>query len=141
MSKTQTPKAILFTVAFLALYCGIMVLFSWQRGSWITATLAVVAGIGCVGAAAMRGWSRYFIYALSAVFATSWLHSIYSSARAGYYWPLGWPDIIVSMLPDMALLAIACYCSLMTHRHLGQGMRLSSPSTLVESKSAAELLP
>jgi hypothetical protein len=119
VNKPATPKGILVTVAFLALYCVFAVWFGWMDRHWLMAAVGVLAGIGCVGAATMRRWSRFLVYALSIGLAIAWACSIYMSARVGYFSTLSWHTIILSLIPGFLLLAVACFCSRMAHRHLG----------------------
>jgi hypothetical protein len=113
------PKGMLVTVAYLALYCSLALWFGWKNRVWLLLAIGLVAGIACIGAANMRRWSRYLVYALSFGFATIWLWSIYAAARVGFFGPLRWPGIILSLIPGLALLAVAGFCSRMAFRHLG----------------------
>ncbi len=128
MKNPATPKGILVTVAFLALYCAVAIWFGWMHRLWLMVAVGVVAGVGCVGAATMRRWSRFLVYALSVGLAISWLCSIYTSARVGYFSPLSWQSIILSQIPGFLLLAIGYFCSQMAHRHLGNGGAIAAPA-------------
>ncbi|HEX2791143.1 MAG TPA: hypothetical protein VHN17_11990 [Steroidobacteraceae bacterium] len=119
MKNPATPKGILVTVAFLALYCAFAIWFGWMHRLWLMVAIGVLAGIACVAAANMLRWSRFLVYALSIVLAIAWLYPIYVSARVAYFSPLPWRTIIRSLIPGFVLLAVACFCSQMAHRHLG----------------------
>jgi len=114
-----TPQGILVAVAFLALYCAISVWFSLTHHSWLMLVVGVLAAIGCVAAASMLRWSRFLVFALSIGLAATWLYSIYAAARVGYFGPLSWNSIIVSLIPGAAMLLVAAFCSLMAQRHFG----------------------
>jgi hypothetical protein len=118
VNNRATPRGILVTVAFLALYCAFAVWFGLTHRYWLMVAIGLLAAIGCVGAANMLRWSRFVTYALSIGFAASWLYSICIAARVGYFGPLAWQTIILSLMPGFLLLIIACFCSWMTHRHL-----------------------
>jgi hypothetical protein len=113
-----TPRGILVTVAFLALYCAFALWVGITHRAWLMVSIALVAAIASIGAATMRRWSRYLVYLLSAGLATTWLYSIYAAARVGYFGPLSWSTIILSLTPGLLLLIVACFCSRMAHRHL-----------------------
>jgi hypothetical protein len=81
--------------------------------------IALLAAIACVAAASMLRWSRFLVFALSIGLAATWLYSIYAAARVGYFGPISWYSIIVSLMPDAAMLIIAAFCSLMVQRHFG----------------------
>jgi hypothetical protein len=123
------PKGILVTVAYLGLYCSLAIWFGWMNHVWLLVAIGVLAGVACVGAANMRRWSRFLVYALSVGFATTWLWSIYAAARVGFFGPLRWLGIILSLIPGLVLLAIAAYCSLMAFRHLGNAGLADAPAS------------
>jgi hypothetical protein len=126
--KIVTPKGILVTVAFLALTCAFALWFGWTHRLWMMFAIGLVAGIGCVGAANMQRWSRFLVYAMSVGLAAAWLYSIYAAARVGYFHPLAWATIIVSLIPGVTLLLVALFCSLMAHRHLAASGPLAAPA-------------
>lgn len=126
--KRATPKGILVTVAFLALYCAFAIWLGWMHRTWLLAVIGLVAGIACIGAANMFRWSRFFVYALTAAFATTWLYSIYAAARVGYFSVFPWHSILLPLTPGFALLAVACFCSRMVHRHLGNPATIAAPA-------------
>lgn len=128
MKNPATPKGILVTVAFLALYCAFAIWFGCMHRTWLMVAVGVLAGVGCVGAATMRRWSRFPVYALSVGLAITWLYSVYTSARLGYFSTLSWQTIILSLIPSFLLLAIACFCSQMAHRHLGNSGAMAAPA-------------
>jgi hypothetical protein len=109
----------LVTVAFLALYCAFAAWIGLTHRNWLMVSIALLAAIACVGAANMLRWSRFVIDALSVGFAAIWLYSIYASERVGYFGPLAWQTIILSLMPGSVLLIVAGFCSWVTHRHLG----------------------
>jgi hypothetical protein len=119
VKNRATPKGILVTVAYLALYCALAVWFGLTHRAWLMLWIGLFAGITCIGAANMFRWSRLPVYALSIGLALAWLHSIYMSARVGYFGPLSPQAIILSLIPDCLLLIVACFCSRMAYRHLG----------------------
>ena len=112
------PKGMLVTVAYLALYCSLAIWFGWMNRAWLLLAIGLLAGVACVGAANMLRWSRFLVYALSVGFATTWIWSIYAAARVGFFAPLRWLGIILSLIPGLVLLAVAAYCSRMAFRHL-----------------------
>jgi hypothetical protein len=114
-----TPQGILVAVAFLALYCAFSVWIGLTRHSWLMLVVGVLAAIACVAAASMRRWSRFLVFALSIGLAAAWLYSIYAAARVGYFGPISWQTIIVSLIPGAAMLLVAAFCSLMVQRHFG----------------------
>ena len=114
-----TPQGILVAVAFLALYCAISVWFSLTHHSWLMLVVGVLAAIACVAAASMLRWSRFLVFALSIGLAATWLYSIYAAARVGYFGPIAWHSIIVSLIPGAAMLVVAGFCSLMVQWHFG----------------------
>ncbi len=114
-----TPQGILVAVAFLALYCAFSVWVGLTHRSWPMIAVGLLAGITCVAAASMLRWSRFLVFALSIGLAASWIYSIYAAARVGYFGPLPWHSIIVSLVPDAMMLIVAAFCSLMAQRHFG----------------------
>jgi hypothetical protein len=122
-----TPKGILVTVALLALYCAFALWFGWTQRRWPMLAVGLVAGFACVGAANMQRWSRFVVFAMSAGLASTWLYSIYAAARVGYFHPLAWITIMLQLIPGIALLLVALFCSLMAHRHLGRPAALAAP--------------
>ena len=122
-----TPKGILVTVALLALYCAFSLWFGWTHRHWLMLAVGLVAGFACVGAANMQRWSRFVVYAMSAGFAAAWLYSIYAAARVGYFHPLAWTTIMLPLIPGIALLLVALFCSLTAHRHLGGAGPVAAP--------------
>jgi hypothetical protein len=46
----------------------------------------------------------------------------------GYFGPLPWQTIILSQMPGFLLLAVACFCSRMAHRHLGNAGVIAAPA-------------
>lgn len=128
MKKRATPKGILVTVAFLALYCAFAIWFGWRHRVWLMVPIGLSAGVACIGAAAMLRWSRFLVYALSVGFATAWLYSIYAAARVGYFSVLSWQTIILSLIPGFLLLIVAGFCSRMAHQHLGNPGVIAAPA-------------
>jgi hypothetical protein len=126
-----TPKGILVTVAFLAQCCAFALWFGWTHRLWLMIAIGLVAGIASVGAANMQRWSRFLVYAMSAGFVATWLYSIYAAARVGYFGPLAWRTIILSLIPGIALLLVALFCSLMAHSHLGRARPVDAPPPAV----------
>lgn len=118
VNNRATPRGILVTVAFLALYCVFAIWFGLTHRAWLMVWIGLLAAIACIGAANMFRWSRYLVYALSAAFVTTWLYSIYAAASVGYFGPLSWWTIVLSLIPGFLLLIVACFCSRMAHRHL-----------------------
>jgi hypothetical protein len=114
-----TPQGILVAVAFLALYCAFSVWHGVTYRQWPMLAIALLAAIACVAAASMLRWSRFLVFALSIGLAATWLYSIYAAARVGYFGPISWHSIIVSLMPDAAMLIVAAFCSLMVQRHFG----------------------
>jgi hypothetical protein len=114
-----TPQGILVAVAFLALYCAFSVWFGLTHSNWMMLVVGALAAIACVAAASMLRWSRFLVFALSIGLAATWLYSIYAAARVGYFGPIPWHSIIVSLIPDTAMLIVAAFCSLMVQRHFG----------------------
>ena len=131
VNNRPTPKGMLVTVAFLALYCAVAIWFGWTRRVWVMDAVGLVATVACVGTATMLRWSRFLVYVLSIAFAATWLFSIYAAARVGYYTPLPWLTIIVSLIPGAVLLAVAGFCSRMAHRYLGKPQALPTPAAAV----------
>ena len=129
MKNRATQKGILVTVAFLALYCAFAIWFGLTHRAWLMVLIGLLAGIASIGAANMLRWSRFPVYALSIGFATSWLYSIYAAARVGYFGPLSWLTISLSLIPGFLLLIVACFCSRMAHVHLGEPGRHSPAAT------------
>jgi hypothetical protein len=123
VSKRATPRGILVTVAFLALYCAFSIWYGLTHRLWWMLAVGLLAAIACAGAAAMRLWSRFLVTALSVGFAVTWLYSIWAAARVGYFYPLSWLSIIVSLIPGSLLLLVAAFCSGTAHRHLGPPRR------------------
>jgi hypothetical protein len=123
------PKGILVTVAYLALYCLLAIWFGWMQRVWLLIVIGLVAGVACVGAANMRRWSQFLVYALSVSFASTWLWSIYAAARVGFFGPLSWLGIIQSLMPGLVLLAVAGFCSRMAFRHLGNASLRDAPAS------------
>lgn len=103
----------------MALYgaAGIWLAFIWH--SWVMAVMGAVAALAGIAAAMLLRWSRYLVYALAAVFAWNFMHSIYVSARAGYFSTFPWPQLLLALSPEFVLLIIAVFCSVMAHRHFG----------------------
>ena len=118
-----TPQGILVAVAFLALYCAFSVWFSLTHRSWLMLVIGVLAAVACVATGSMLRWSRFLVFALSIGLAATWLYSIYAAARVGYFGPLSWLSIIVSLIPGTVLLIVAAFCSRMAQRHLGTARR------------------
>ena len=114
-----TPQGILVAVAFLALYCAFALWFGITHSSWLMLVVGVIAAIGCVAAASMQRGSRYLVFALSLGLGATWLDSIYSAARVGYFVPIPWYSTMVSLMPGTAMLLVAAFCSLMVQRHFG----------------------
>jgi hypothetical protein len=121
VKNPATPKGILVTVAFLALYCVFAIWFGWTHHVWLIVAVGCLAGVACVGAANMLRWSRFLVYALSAGLATTWLYSIYAAARVGYFGPLSWQSITLSLI-------VVCFCSQTAHRHLGNPPVIAAPA-------------
>jgi hypothetical protein len=128
VKNPATPKGILVTVAFLALYCVFAIWFGWTHRIWLMVAVGCLAAVACVGAANMLRWSRFLVYALSAGLATTWLYSIYAAARVGYFGPLSWQSIILSLIPGFLLLLVVCFCSQTAHRHLGNPPVIAAPA-------------
>jgi hypothetical protein len=128
VKNPATPKGILVTVAFLALYCAFAIWFGWTHRVWPIVAVGCLAGVACVGAANMLRWSRFLVYTLSAGLATTWLYSIYAAARVGYFGPLSWQSIILSLIPGFVLLIVVCFCSQTTYRHLGNPPVIAVPA-------------
>jgi hypothetical protein len=122
------PNGMLVTVAYLGLYCSFALWFGWKNHVWLLLAIGLAAGIACIGAANMRRWSRYPVYALSLGFATCWLWSIYAAARVGFFGPLRWPGIILSLLPGLVLLVVAGFCSRTACRYLGNAGLPDAPA-------------
>lgn len=128
VNNRATPKGMLVTVAFLALYCAFAVWFGWSHRVWFMDVVGLVAAIACVAAATMQRWSRYLVYGLSLALALTWLFSIYAAARIGFYSVVPPLAISVSLLPDAVLLAVACFSSRMAHHHLGRPVAMPAPA-------------
>ena len=109
----------LVTVALLAVYGAYMSWAAYVGSSWLHALIALVALIACVGTAVLQPWSRYLVYLLSAGFIVSWSYSVYAGYAAGFFdfffaSPL---DVLRSLAPGLALVALSAACSYAVFRH------------------------
>ena len=85
MIKLITPPGMLVTVALLAIYCAYASWTAFIEQSWIHVVVALVSLAACVGAALLKSWCRYPVYALTVGFVVAWCYSVYAGIRVGFF--------------------------------------------------------
>jgi hypothetical protein len=123
MEKSRTPVSILITVALLAIYSAYSLWIAISEASWISAAMAGIAAIACIGAAMLRPWSQFLIYPLTATFIATWCYSLYSAAAAGYFNLVTASEMTFSLAPGIFLILISCFCSYAVFKQFGRGLR------------------
>lgn len=99
------------TVALLASYGAYAVWQAIANRSFVFALVGVVAIVACVAAARLLAWSRFLVWLLAAAFIGGWAYSVYAAAAAGYYRTISGPQIALSLLPGIFLIALSCFCA------------------------------
>lgn len=102
-----------------------------QVQSWLFAVIGVLFLVTAAAAAAMRSWSRFLIYALSAIFVLDWAWIYIYEIRTGFLGEslrsLPSSQIPILFLPAATTLIVITYCCLVAHRFIRRGSETDSP--------------
>lgn len=118
MIKLITPPGMLFTTALLVIYA----FYAFSIGT-IEDSMPLLAGgtlaiLATYGAAMVRPWSRYLVYALTAGFVAKLGYSIYSGIDSGFFqYQFGEAGAIVrSLIPSVVMTVLSAVCCVIVHR-------------------------
>ncbi len=119
MIKLITPIGILVAVALLAVYAAYAFWTAYVDRSWLFVIVGAASFVACIGAAMLRAWSQYLVYALTAGFIVAWCHSVYAAAMVGFFsfFFSSTRLVVAALAPGLALVFISCAASYLTYRH------------------------
>jgi hypothetical protein len=120
MKNPDTPLGILFTVALLVIYAGYAVLLATVEKSPMIAAVGTTAAIAAVGAALLKPWSRFIVYALAPAFVAKFAYSVRAGVAAGYFNTRfdSLTHAAVSLIPGLLMSLMVVACCFIVHRHL-----------------------
>lgn len=110
MPAAKTPLPVLITVALLAVLGAYAAMIAFNEQSWPLRVAALVAWVGCIGAALMRRWSQWIVYALSVAYLLHWSGSVYAALEAGYFGHELNRRVVRSLVPEGVLVLLCGYC-------------------------------
>jgi hypothetical protein len=91
---------------------------AWLEQTWPPSIVSAAMVVTAFGALTRRWWARYFIFALSALNAGTWVWFVGRSLMRGYFSNKGATYLFISLLPLNAFLAMACYWAYVAAVHL-----------------------
>jgi hypothetical protein len=123
MPAAKTPLPVLITVALLAVLGAYAAMIAFNEHSWPLRVAALVACVGCVGAALMRRWSQWVVYALSLGYLLHWSNSVYAAVQAGYFGHELNRAVVRSLIPEGVLVLLCGYCCFAVCRQFARRAR------------------
>lgn len=129
MSRLDTPFAILFTVALLVIYAGGALVLAMVEKSPLVAVVGVAAAVAAVGAARLKPWSRFLVYALVPVFVAKLAYSVQAGMAAGYFATHfdSRAHAAVSLIPGLLMALMLVACCFIVHRHFAPRAAPTTP--------------
>lgn len=131
MIKLITPPGMLLTTALLVIYVAYAYLIGTIEHSWPLKIAGATAMVAAYGAAMIRPWSRYLVYALTVGFFAKLGGSIYAGFRAGFFgFQYGTPSAIArSLTPSLIMALLSAACCVLVYRQF-RGPKHPGPSPL-----------
>ena len=84
---------------------------------------AVVLLVAAVGTVASRRWSRFLVYAFSALVTLQWLWIVGNQIKGGFLIPYlrGIPPLeaVLVFVPAVVMFLLIGYCCYVAHRYVG----------------------
>lgn len=118
MIKLITPPGMLLTVALLVIYSVYAFMIGSIEDSYPLLIGGLVAVIATYGAAMVRPWSQYLIYALTAGFVAKLGISIYDGFVSGYFEIQYRSNAQIArvLLPSLLMTLLSAFCCTLVYR-------------------------
>jgi hypothetical protein len=117
--SAQKVHIALLTIVLAAYACwSIWTTVSTHQWGYAIGPLAVI--VAAAGVVKSQRWSALLICLIALVFAAEWLWYIWLIVRLGLFSNLAAAQVIVSVIPGVAILAIAAYCCFVAWRYVGR---------------------
>jgi hypothetical protein len=118
LTKKKFHLALLTTV--LTAYACWSISTTVSTGQWGYALGALAAIVAAAGVVKSQRWSALLIYLIALVFAAEWLWYIWLIVRLGFFSHLEPSQVLVSVIPGVAVVGIAGYCCFIAWRYVGR---------------------
>lgn len=90
-------------------------LYTLLWGSAVGGLAAIVAAAGVIK---RQRWSALLVCLIGLVFAAEWLWYIWLVVRLGFSLDVAAEQVVISVIPGVAVLAIAAYCCFIAWRYV-----------------------
>ena len=127
--KRDTPTPMLVTVALLVVYAVGAMMIGVAEKSWVIGGAALAAAVAAYGAATLKPWSRYFVFALALALVGKLGYSIYRAQAAGYFDGFETGEAAFrSLVPIVTLTVLFLIACWIVHRQFSRGCDIFTPS-------------
>ena len=77
--------------------------------------------LAAAGVIRSQRWSTFVVYIIALVISAEWLWYIWVIYHAGYFLTIPFGQIVISLVPGVAVVVMAGYCCYVAWRYVGEG--------------------
>jgi hypothetical protein len=126
--KRDTPTPMLLAVALLVVYAIGALLIGLAEKSWIIGGAALAAAVAAYGAATLKPWSRYFVFALALGLVAKLGYSVYTARAIGYFESFDTRRAVLwTLAPSLAMTVLFLGACWIVHRQFSRWGDIGTP--------------
>ena len=118
MLVTRGKVHVTALTAVLVLYGCWSVSAAMRGHPWTFTVGGLLALVAAAGIIKSQRWSSYVVYVLALFISAEWLWYMWVICYAGYFSTIAFGQIAISLLPGVAVIAVAGYCSYVAWRYV-----------------------